>query len=70
MDTIGMDTYPLTAPVTGTATGGITQQDPALRPARAKATLAPGGFPPRRGQANDGENSLLMPACEHPFAAR
>ena len=36
MDTIGVDTYPLIAPVTGTATAVITQQDPVLRRARAK----------------------------------
>ena len=70
MDTIAMDTYPFIA---GTATGlwacsrGRIRRSPRVR---ARQTLAPGGFPARRGQANDGEKSPLHVPCEHPFAAR
>ena len=49
MDTIGMDTYPLVALVTGTATGVFTQLDPVLRRAWAKAaSLQERFYSPRR----------------------
>ena len=59
MDTIGMDTHPLVAPVTGTAPGVFTQLDPALRRARAKAIPVMTGFPP----ALVSQTTVKTPSC-------
>ena len=59
MGTIAMDTYGLIADGVAAAGGGVTG---AIRPSRCRdrgQTTAGGGFPARRGQANDGGMSPL-----------
>ena len=60
MDTIAMVTYPFMAGAARAVDDVGTQQDPALRLARAMATCLRRRFWARRGQANDGENRRLI----------
>ena len=70
MDTIGIDTYPLTKPVTGTATGVIPQQDPAAPPSMSEGSPWPLPVLKPTWSGKRRRNRGLRPSCERPFAAR
>ena len=70
MHTIAMDTYAFIPGGDMVVECVVTRPDPGFSSSTGRQTLVPGGFPARRGQANDGENRPIAPACERPFAAR